>query len=865
MKEIKDNMWYVLFFLLILSVSINHTVAQTVADLQNNHYNADPSLLTGEKIEYPPQIFKKKKTGVITVEVDISDSGLVEKCTVKQPVFTLLDSIVYNAVMRSRFSPAYDRGIPVPSTIEFQIPFDPDSIISSGTYGIKELEGIVADKDSKCPLPGVVVNLQYKDTASDTLLSGNFNCYMETIGKIPGQRFSDGIMSTTTDSSGRFSFRLLPDGVATVALLVKGYSIMHFTESIRTGENKQIRYLINPYTEEIDSVYQINVYGRDSSGRETVNVEQQQLSSGLTHYLSKIILTKATILQVPEAGSALLVRSGSPYDNRYLVAGVPMLAPFHFGGYPYADIDGVMLSAVDDIDLTVNRIGGTFPEVSGVLIKVNPGIYRPSPKKLKKRTELTLDFSTISQDFLLSFPLRKQDCLQIGVTRSEDFSLRVLKASYQISPDAEVGIAPPFSFGNVTLTGRKLFGKMQTECFSWFAFDIYESYTGIKSAFYPWGMASIKMYPINKKNVSLTVGGAHQYFADGIRVGSNSFLKTVKQKNGICTFNYDSIRTDIVNVDVSGSVNYSRWHGAVTQRDERGLDTAVIGSGDEVQFDCKTTLVKNAGPLEIGSNLLFTGITCGGKPQGAIDAGLSLLWKSTIMDLEFNIGKITSHPDIRGIPDSAFRKKQLITFIVSAPLKLKYNYKATLGIQPYARYLKNAPQLDPLLKAWDPVCSTPLKAAGVDCDVELKPLRWLELKGAVNISRAYRDNDGDSIYEWGIPLTFRGRATFRMYHDLLYFYIEGKFNDGLPYFDFVQKRYERLPHYQRVDISFQYRSPILKHRFLTRYDVYFRTSNLVGKYYNVRTYYWDCGMMRHPIDLSGPVYTEVGARLGFRL
>ncbi len=850
---------------MIFSVSIKHAVARTEGNSQNNHYNADPSLLTGEKIEYPPEVFKKKIEGVITVEVDISDSGLVEKCIIKQPVFPLFDSIVHDAVIRSRFSPAYDRGVPVPSTVVFQIPFDPDSIIYSGNYGVKELEGIVIDKDSRRPLPGVVVNLQYTDTTSDTLLIGNFNSYMETIGKIPGQRFLGGILSTKTDSSGRFSFGLLPDGDATVAVLAKGYSIEHFTESVRTGKNKSVRYLIAPYTEEIDSIYQINVYGRDSSGREVVNVEQQQLSSGLTHYLSKIILTKATILQVPEAASALLVRSGSPYDNRYLVAGVPMLAPFHFGGYPYADIDGVMLSTVENVDVIVNRVAGAFPGVSGVLIKVDPGIYRPAQVKLKKRAELSIDFSTICQDFLLSIPFRKNDFIQLGLTRSEDHSLRYLKRSYNINPDADVGIGPPETFGSATLTGKMLFGNLQSEWFSWFSFDVYKPLSGTQTAVYPWGMASVKMYPVNNKKVSITTGGGHQYFADGIRVGGDSFLKTVKLSNGVCTFVYDSINTDIVNINVSGSVNYTQWRGAVKQRDDIGLDTGVIGRGEEVQFDCKTTMNKDVGPLELSSNLLFTGVTFGGRPQAAIDAGLSLLWKSTVMELEFNIGKITTRPDIRGVPDLEFRKKQLTTFIASAPMKLKYSNKATLGIQPYARYQKDAPQLDPLLKAWDPELSTPLKAAGIDCDIELKPFRWLELNGAVNLSRAYRVVDGDSTYEWGIPLTFRGRATFRMYHDLLYFYIECKFNDGLPYFDFVRKRYERLPHYQRVDISFQYRSPILKHRFLTRYDVYFRTSNLVGKYYNVRTYYWDYGMMKHPVDLSGPVYTEVGVRLGFRL
>ncbi len=74
---------------MIFSVSIKHAVARTEGNSQNNHYNADPSLLTGEKIEYPPEVFKKKIEGVITVEVDISDSGLVEKCIIKQPVLPL--------------------------------------------------------------------------------------------------------------------------------------------------------------------------------------------------------------------------------------------------------------------------------------------------------------------------------------------------------------------------------------------------------------------------------------------------------------------------------------------------------------------------------------------------------------------------------------------------------------------------------------------------------------------------------------------------------------------------------------------------------------------------------------------------------
>lgn len=395
--------------LLILQITMSYAFADNASTMEIDHENAEPYLIAGDKIEYPPSLLKKSIQGIITIEADISAQGTVEKCSLKRSLHPLLDSIVQTAIFRSRFSPAFDQGTPVPSTLIFQIPINPDSMVSTSSYRNAELEGMVIDKDSRNPVQGAVVNLQYNDTISDTLLSDHFSDYMGMIGRIPGQTFNQGILSVTTDSSGRFAFRLLPDGDVNVAILAKSFSIKRFAESIVTGKNKNVHYFIDPFAEEIDSGYQINVYGKDTSGREEVHLEKQQYSSGLTHYLSRILLTKATIQQVSASGSALLVRSGSPFDNCYLVAGVPMLAPFHFGGYPYADIDGIMLSALSNVNVTVNHIAGAFPNVSGALIEADPGIYRPAPSKLKRRPELSVDFSTISQDFLLSFPLRKQD------------------------------------------------------------------------------------------------------------------------------------------------------------------------------------------------------------------------------------------------------------------------------------------------------------------------------------------------------------------------------------------------------------------------------------------------------------------------
>jgi TonB family protein len=863
--ENSGSLSFVVLFMSMSCLLMHQSVlAEPVTDIGNVEYESEPHLLSAKTIEYPAILLKKRIRGTITIEVEISEKGIVEKCTIKDHLHPMLDSIVQAIIKNSPFSPAYDRGTPVPSTIQLQIPFDPDSMLTQSEYTMSELSGIVYDQDSKRPLIGAIVNLQFTDTVSDTALMGHFNEYLGMIGEVPGQQLKSGIMSIKTDSLGYFAFRLLPNGIVDIAILAKGFSIKHFTEKIQTSTSKVVHYYIDPYSEEIDSVYEITVYGKDTLGREEINIEKQQYASGLTHYLNRIILTKAMIHQVPEAGSALLVRSGSPYDNCYLVAGVPLPSPFHFGGYPYADIDGIMLSAIDNVNVIVDRIAGVFPNVSGALIQADPGIYRPAPKKLKRRTEVSVDFSTLSQDFLISFPLRKQDYLQLGVTRSEDFSLKWLKKSYDIHPDAGIGIAAPVTFGNTTLTGKMLLGKIQTEYFSWFAFDIYEPSSELESSLYPWGMASVKLYPVNHKNFTITTGGGHQYFADGMRVGINSFLKTSELTNSIITVNYDSIKNNIVTINLSGAVQYQQWKGEVKQRDHSGYDTSVSEEGKEGSFSCKSTVSKRLGQFELGSNVLLTGVSDGNKPELLLDVGLSLLRESELFDIEFNIGKITSRPDIRGLPDSVFRKKRLDTYISSLLLKVKCNKIAKVGVQPYLRYQENAPQLDPLLKTWNPSRSTPLKAAGIDCDMEFKPLNCLELSGAINVSNAYRDKESKSTYEWNIPFSTRGRANFIFFHKLCYFYLEGWSSKGLPYYDFETNRYRRLPDYKRVDFSLQYRSPILKNRYFSRYDVYFHVRNILSKY-NVRTYYWDRTMTKNPIQLSGPIYTEIGARLALRL
>ena len=239
------------------------------------------------------------------------------------------------------------------------------------------------------------------------------------------------MLSTKTDAAGHFGFRLLPFCLAKIVVLADGYGIADFYEYPKQEKKLMVRYFLDMNfidTVPFDSMNIINVYGHAPASQKKINVERTELARGLTHSVSKLLLSQSTIRHMPEGPSALLVRSASPFDNRYIIAGVPFLAPFHFGGYPYGDLDGMMISALSDIKVTVNDIAGRYADVSGALIEANPGIYRPADPDLIPRPELAVDCGWLSYDLLLSIPTDKsdKDVLQIGYTYPDRYFLKWL-------------------------------------------------------------------------------------------------------------------------------------------------------------------------------------------------------------------------------------------------------------------------------------------------------------------------------------------------------------------------------------------------------------------------------------------------------
>jgi hypothetical protein len=803
--------------------------------------------------------------GSVTLSVDIDQNGKVERSALKIGCGSVLDSIAIASIKSLCFAPAFEQGKAAPSTVSLQMVFILDSMVAASRAALPDIEGVVADQKSKLPIANTIVNLEFTDTISDPSLSIGFHRYLSMIGKLPGQTLSRGMLSTVTDNAGRFAFRLLPFCPAKIAVLADGYEIADFYEHPKPEIKLVVRYFLETIvkdTARFDSSNSITVYGRAPASHETINVERTELARGLTHSASKLLLSQSTIRQMPEGPSALLVRSGSPFDNRYLIAGVPFLAPFHFGGYPYGDIDGMMVSALSDIKVGVDDIAGRYAGVSGALIEANPGIYRPAIPNLVPRPELAIDYGWLGCDLLFSVPTDKsgKDVLQIGYTSSDSYFLKWLYGYYGMNEMAALDLGQPQSFYNVTVNDSKRIGQLQFNSFGWLAGD---SYIG-REKNYPWGMGSVTVHPVDRNNLTLSCGGSHQYFAKGKLIGNTIFLTKSYLSNGTLDFNNDSIPIESAIAGFGCRLDYQTWDGSVERNDSLILPVDAR-KGKESNIQAHGSIEQALGNLRIRARILGDGIIDNNKtPDLSVDGGISLCLDRGDLQTELNLGRVTTRPDIRGLPDSSFRLQRFHSYLVSIPIHYRNSYGIEIGMQPYLRYQDKCPQLNPLDNIWDSSSTSPLFARGIDINGEAPVLENLSFNGVINLEDAKRVGAAEgSIYEWNVPWSVRGGAHYSLFHKSLHLYLDYVLTNGLPYFNFNTNAYLYLPAYRCMDFSIQYRTIAVKHRYLTRYDGYFGVRNLFDRV-NVREYYWNYLMQKRPIYLC-PFCIDAGVRIGLRL
>jgi Gram-negative bacterial TonB protein C-terminal len=866
--------------------------APAIADGLDSAKNKPPSLVTDPLIRTTPELLKHGLWGSSSVEIGIDSTGSVDSCIVAPSGNHGFDSLVKRNVAAARFTPAIGNGRAVPSTVRFEIAVPYDSLVSQCLRLPPNFVGTVIDTFRRKSLPETRIFVHYTDTTEDSALAIGFNRYLAAIGNRAGQKYDGTLIVAVTDSLGRFAFRLLPRGHFTVSVQSAGYEIGHFRGSISGDGQQECRYILRSLEERShDSAYVITVYGRQTFADKKIDIAEEEKHVGFSPLLSNVVQAKAEIRRVPEGPSMMLVRSGCPYDNVYVVAGVPMLAPFHFGGYPYADIDGLMISALSNVNVTINDIAAKRVDASECIVAADPGRITYDNDSAVKGFYLKGDFSMLGVDLLAAYSAKKKagDYVQVGYSACDNYMLKFDTSFYPSVKMGNQGIGIPLNYGNATLAASKSVGPLRCTAFGWLAWDSYNMlkattnqgirdslvYYGLAGkAVLPWGMGSIK-FTNDSSNMSFTIGGSHQFFGTGKQIISTVVSTRAFLNNGEITADFDTIiRTPFV-AKLTAHVGYDQWNGYLIQQENNQTDTMYRAQGTETGLHLNTSLIKQTGRFTTELDLLASAIKYTGIIQLIGDAGASVTYEGDNFHTGIHFGRVTSRPDVRGLPDSLFRMQLDRTYIASLPLFFRYGMVTKFGVEPYIRYSTNAPQLDPVTQVWNPHGATRVSAYGSDFDCRIVPMWWAEFTAALNLADARRLNTaGNSLpYEWNLPWTIRANLHFHSKSDRFHLYVDYIRSKGLPYYDLDSGAYATLPVYRSLDLNFQIRSilpPQFRNLFhlnlyINKLDCYITLKNVQDllEISNVRDYYWDSKGNRQPVYL-GFGRVDIGARFGIK-
>lgn len=840
--------------------------------------NSEPELILDGRVNIPVSILKKGLEGTIELQVYIDQKGRVESCEIIRGIAPELDSIARLSLLQSKFSPAIENGIPVPSIINIQEAFIADSLI--GTFNQVEpvIEGKVLRQKDGLPVNEAQVKIIYLDTTGDPSVT-SFSTYCKLIGKIPGQKYGHKSFMTITDSAGYFSFRLLPSGSIQLGITATGYQTVK--DTVLINENSKINMKISmPEYLPDTSHYEITVYGKTASDNSSVSLSTQQQLFGMTHSLSNIIQNLTPVRRSSRSESEIIVRSGTPYDNLYLIHGVPFYAPYNFAGFAFGEHDGLMLSALTDINVNIDEIAGRYPSVSGALIEANPGIVRPADQRLIPRPELVIDFGNRSVDLLFSLRARKKSkrTLQLGFTGANWKLLQWMMTHYGIKEEAALGPGFPYSFGNLTLSGQYEFKNLLYEVFGWFAWDGYnaswiEEDIGLKWScrhpvnlgvknYFPWGMVGIGLRPSNNEKWRFFAGGSHQYFSQGKRYGPMSRLRISFLNNINTAIIFNPISEKKINIDFEGRFEHKKWSGEVIHNNFSDFIQLTYQDGKEDAFSLHSNSRLNFGNLFIKNNLLFSSRFFEGKPVLSFDPGVSVglnVWRFLI---SFNAGKVTSFADFRELPDDNFRKIKLTTTVLSMPVKYR-SRSFDITIQPYLRFQDLLPGTNPLLFIWDTSATTGFSAGGVETSMNYDLARWITLYSSISLSDAHRLRGEDKFtYEWKSPFSSRSGVHLNFFKEMLHLYFSWNNRSGNCYYDLSSGKYTALPTVNTHDLSIQIRYPDIKDRYYTRFNGYVTFHNLFNRT-AIRDYYWNKSWKQIPIKTDG-IFLTLGLKAALR-
>jgi hypothetical protein len=627
--------------------------------------------------------------------------------------------------------------------------------------------------------------------------------------------------------------------------------------------------------------------------RSVVSIKGEEQMTGMVEDVDKLLIHKKGIDQVAEAGSLFLIHGNGIYDNLFIVGGIPVFPPSHYAGSTFADRSGISMASIDELLCYINNMPGKFADFPGGVIKLTPRALRTAGAATSGRPELLANFGSNVIELFLSSPVGKnKDLYQIGASIANKYTFTWLNSANQ-SPFSKYSSAldfgEPNTYFDITFNGT----TSMRDNLTLHEYFIHSSESFTQSPFdaHPtrqWGIGSLSLE--DSSSIApwrCSIGGASQYYLEGKKYGPVSPIKIVRRNNELLTGNLGSWHFRGFAFDHELRLENLDWNGTLSSYWTSAESSGVISSGGKEQSYALSTQCRSEyHDIAYGLNVL-----CGFFFPGHllyVDPGFTARKPFGPADLIWNCGIQSIRPDIRGLPDTAYRKH--INKDYSTSLESQFNALSlgSASIEAYCSYKNKCPSLsiDPAQSTiWDPKRESPLTAYGLNFTFATKPLWNMSLTSTQNFGQSKRIENGRYVsYEWEMP--WSNKTGIRLGDSATAFqcFIMGTVCAGLPYHELglsngvlaFSEQQKRVPVYRNIDLKIQSAQQTIGHRYLTRLNGFVEVHNLLNIldgttssnpnwfWENTREYYWTDKLEKEPVTLEY-FWISVGVRIGLQL
>jgi TonB family protein len=307
-----------------------------------------PKLVKFVEATYPKEEEAAGKAASVTLEIALSEAGAVTEARVVTSAGPAFDAAALAAVKQFTFTPAEIDDKPAPVKLTYRYDF----VLKQAPKGpVVNLEGVVRDRFTKKPTPGVTVTV-------------------------------DGKQQATADENGHFSFEDVTPGKHTITIAGPRLTPISTEETIEPEKRLTVNYGVEPKEEakpgeaaeeeaDLEIVVVASKIKKEVVSTE-IQAEEGRRVPGTQGDTLKVVQNLPGVARAAFGSGQLVVWGAAPKDTRVYVDGVRIPLLYHGGGLR-ATVNSELVRA---INLAPGGYGPEYGRGLGGLVTVDTRALR---------------------------------------------------------------------------------------------------------------------------------------------------------------------------------------------------------------------------------------------------------------------------------------------------------------------------------------------------------------------------------------------------------------------------------------------------------------------------------------------------------